>query len=184
MAQKARVIRVQLQLADMDRQHYQDYSLTLAQHPSETDERLMVRLMAFALNASETLEFARDLSDEDGAELWSRNLQGEVELWICFGQPDEKWLRKACQKSKQVKLYAYGARSLPIWWQQIASSLQRFDNLEVWELPEESVSALGQLLSRGLQLQVNIHEGQIWVSTQASSVCVEPIALMRSKGQR
>ena len=177
MAQKARVIRVQLQIADMQRHYYQDHSLTLAQHPSETDERLLVRILAFALNASEDLVFAKDLSDEGEPELAEYNLHGDIELWIAFGQLDEKWLRKASQKAKRVKVYAYGGRSVPIWWQQNQNGLQRFKNLQVWEFPEASVKEMAGLMERGMQLQCNISEDQIFISNDSSSVTREPVML-------
>ena len=177
MAQNARVVKAQLQIADMQRHHYQDYSLTLAQHPSETDARLLVRLLAFALNASDDLVFAKDLSDEGEPELAEYNLHGDIQLWIAFGQLDEKWLRKASQKAHRVKVYAYGGRSVPIWWQQNASSLQRFKNLQVWEIPEASVLELTQLMGRGMQLQCNISEDQVFISNNSQSLSLEPVLL-------
>jgi uncharacterized protein YaeQ len=174
MAQKARVIKAQLQIADMLRHHYQDYSLTLAQHPSETDERLLVRVLAFALNASDDLVFARDLSDEGEPELAEYNLHGDIELWIAFGQLDEKWLRKASQKAGKVKVYTYGGRSVPIWWQQNQSTLQRFKNLQIWEIPEASVQEMAGLMSRGMHLQCNISEDQVYVSDGHQSLSLEP----------
>ncbi|KDE41450.1 YaeQ protein [Nitrincola lacisaponensis] len=177
MALKAQVIKAQLQIADMDRHHYQDYALHLAQHPSETDERLMIRLLAFILNASEQLEFARDLSGEGGAELWSQNLHGDIELWVLFGTPDEKWIRKASQQSRQVKIYAYGGRSVPVWWQQNAAALQRYTNLEVWQIADDSVQALGALADRRMELQCSINEGQVWITQGTESVALEPQCL-------
>ncbi|MWJ28198.1 YaeQ family protein [Halomonas sediminis] len=173
MAQKARVIRVQLQIADMDRHYYQDHNLTLAQHPSETDERLLVRLLAFALNASENLAFSSNLSDEGEPELSEKNLHGDIELWVAFGQGDEKWLRKASQKAKQVKVYAYGERSVPIWWQQNEKALKRYKNLQVWEIPEAALKEMTQLTSRSMQLQCTINEQQIWLSDGSTSVPLE-----------
>lgn len=173
MALRSSVVKAQLQIADMDRHYYQDHSLTLAQHPSETDQRLMVRLLAFALNASENLGFSSNLSDEGEAELSEKNLHGDIELWVAFGQPDEKWLRKASQRSKQVRLYAYGGRAVPIWWQQNQKELQRFSNLAIWDVPEEQVKALAGLYNRSMQLQCTINEGQVWFSDGNQSVQVE-----------
>jgi len=177
MATKATVYKVQLQIADMDRHYYQDHSLTLAQHPSETEERLMVRVLAFILNASDTLSFSKGLSDEGEPELWDKNLNGDINLWVEFGQSDEKWLRKASGRAKQVKLYAYGGRSVPNWWKQIQSSLTRYSNLQVWEIPEEQVKALALLAARNLQLQCNISDKQIWLSNSSDSLMIEPVLL-------
>lgn len=177
MALKATVFKAHLQIADMDRGYYQDHSFTLAQHPSETDARVMVRLLAFALNASPTLSFSKGLSDDGDAELWEKNLNGEIDLWIEFGQSDEKWLRKACNRARRVKLFAYGGRAVPVWWKQNQTALAHYHNLQIWEIPEAVVQEMALLVSRPLHLQCNIHEGQIWLSDKDRSVLVEPVLL-------
>jgi uncharacterized protein YaeQ len=178
MAVKATVFKVQLNVADMDRGYYADHSLTLAQHPSETNVRMMVRLLAFALNASETLAFTKGLSsEEDEPELWDQSLSGEVNLWVEFGQPDEKWLRKACGRSKKVQLYCYGGRSTAVWWQQQAGNLQRYQNLAVWEFAEAEVQQLAALVNRSMELQCTITEGQVWLSDQQHNVHLVPLNL-------
>jgi uncharacterized protein YaeQ len=177
MALKSTVFKVQLQIADMDRGYYQDHSLTLAQHPSENNERMMVRLLAFIMNASDNLTFSKGLSVEDEPELCIKNLSDEIDLWIAFGQSDEKWLRKASNRAKQVQLFTYAGRSVPIWWQQNQQALERYRNLSVWNIPEESVTELGQMVARKMSLQCNINESQIWLSDATSSVMVEPVLL-------
>ena len=174
MAAKATVFKVSLQIADIDRHYYADHQFTLAQHPSETDIRMMVRLLAFALNASDTLVFSKGLSVDDEAELWDKSLSGEIDLWVEFGQADEKWLRKACGRSKQVILYTYGGRSVPIWWQQNQQALTRYDNLTVINFPEESVKQMEVFVNRNMALQVSISEGQVWLSDTNDSVLIEP----------
>lgn len=178
MALKATVFKVQLQIADMDRHYYQDHSLTLAQHPSENNERMMVRLLAFALNASPTLAFTKGLSAEDDEpELWDTTLAKEIELWVEFGQSDEKWLRKAAGRARQVQLFCYGGRSVPVWWKNNQQALERYSNLKVIDIPEEAVKAMARLVDRTMQLQCNISEGQIWLSNQEQSVLIEPVLL-------
>ncbi|MFB2801293.1 YaeQ family protein [Shewanella seohaensis] len=174
MALKATVFKVNLQIADMDRGYYQDHQLTLAQHPSETDGRMMVRLLAFILNASETLSFTKGLCVDDEPELWDKSLSGEVDLWIEFGQADEKWLRKASGRAKAVQLFTYGGRSVPIWWKQNQAALERYKNLKVWNIAEESVTAMETLVSRTMSLQASISEGQVWLSDNEHSVLIEP----------
>ncbi|GGP81922.1 YaeQ family protein [Shewanella ulleungensis] len=174
MAAKATVYKVALQIADMDRHYYADHAITLAQHPSETDTRMMVRLLAFALNASQTLAFSKGLCVDDEAELWDKSLSDEINLWVEFGQADEKWLRKASGRSKQVILYTYGGRSVPIWWQQNQQALSRYDNLSVINLPEEAVKQLEIFVTRNMALQVSISEGQVWFSDKDNSVMIEP----------
>src|SRR5688572_33449862 len=101
MATGSTIYRADLSIADMDRNYYADHSLTVARHPSETEERLMVRLLAFAVFAAADLEFGRGLSTDDEPDLWRRDLTGLVELWIEVGLPEEKWLRKACGRARQ-----------------------------------------------------------------------------------
>lgn len=177
MAKTATVFKANINIADMDRGYYADHALTLAQHPSETNERMMVRLLAFILNASEQLTFARGLSAEGEPELFEQALNGELELWVAFGQPDEKWLRKASNRAKQVKLYAYGGRSVAVWWPQHEAALQRYENLAVWEIPEPQVKAMAELIGRTMTLQASISEGQIWLSNADHNVHLEPVML-------
>jgi uncharacterized protein YaeQ len=177
MAAKATVFKVSLQIADMDRHYYADHQFTLAQHPSETDTRMMVRLLAFAINASETLVFSKGLCVDDEAELWDKNLSGEIDLWVEFGQADEKWLRKACGRSKQVILYTYGGRSVPIWWQQNQIAFARYDNLTVINFPEDAVKQMDVFVNRNMALQVSLSEGQVWLSDANNSVLIEPETL-------
>ncbi|WP_230369927.1 YaeQ family protein [Paludibacterium denitrificans] len=116
MALSATIYKVNLTLSDMDRSYYASHNLTLAQHPSETIERLMLRLTAFALHASDTLSFTRGLCADDEPELWQKNYSDEIELWIDLGEPDEKRLKKACSRAEQVVLYSYGGRASEVWW--------------------------------------------------------------------
>src|SRR6266542_2837271 len=111
MATNATIFKATLHIADMDRQYYEDHSLTLARHPSETDERMMVRLLAFAMHAHEALSFGRGLSTEDEPDLWQKDLTGLIERWIEVGQREEKNIRQACGRAKQVVIYTYGGRA-------------------------------------------------------------------------
>jgi uncharacterized protein YaeQ len=108
MALKATIFKAELSVADIDRGVYRDHALTIARHPSETDERMMVRLLAFALHADERLEFGRGLSAEDEPDLSRRDLTGTLEQWIEVGLPDEREVRKACGRAREVFVYAYG----------------------------------------------------------------------------
>ena len=173
MALKATVFKVSLQIADMDRGYYQDHQLTLAQHPSETDARMMVRLLAFIVNASDSLAFSKGLCVDDEPELWDKSLSGEINLWVEFGQADEKWLRKACGRAKQVQLFTYGGRSVPIWWKQNEQAFTRYQNLAVFNIDEEMVKGMEVFVCRSMQLQVSISDGQIWLSDADNSLMVE-----------
>ena len=174
MAQKATIYKADLQLADMDRGHYQNYSMTIARHPSETDLRMMVRLLAFALNASDSLLFSKGISTENEPDIWQKNLSDEILLWIDLGQPDEKRIRKACGRSQQVIIYTYQRRSAAAWWQQIKNSLQRFDNLQIYSLEVEG-HEIEQFVDRQIMLQCTIQDGECWLTDGNTSTTIELI---------
>jgi uncharacterized protein YaeQ len=170
MALKSTICKVELAIADVDRGYYRDHSLTLARHPSETDERMMVRLLAFALHADEALEFGRGLSAEDEPDLWQRDLTGAIERWIEVGLPDEREVRKACGRARSVDILAYGGRAVDLWWDGVRARLERQDGLSVTEVPLEASRALGQLAGRSMRLQVTIQEGHLLVVDGSTSV--------------
>ena len=174
MALKSTIFKVELQVADMDRNHYQGYQLTLARHPSETDLRMMVRLLAFAMNADEQLTFTKGLCVDDEPDLWQKSLSGEIECWIDLGQPDERRIRKACSRAEQVTIYCYNQRSATIWWQQIRDKLGRFDNLTVFNLADETTQAMAALAQRNMQLQCTIQDGQLWFGNDSETLLIEP----------
>jgi uncharacterized protein YaeQ len=180
MALKATIYKAELQVSDMDRNYYMLHALTLARHPSETDERLMVRLLAFALHADERLEFGRGLSSEDEADLWRKSLTGEIEQWIELGQPDEQRIRKACGRARQVVVISYSGRSADIWWDKISSSLARSKNLTVINIPAAHVQALASLADRNMHLQCLIEDGHAQFMTVKASIAVEPTLRMVS----
>lgn len=179
MALKSTIFKIELQLSDLDRQYYVNQSLTLARHPSETDERLIVRLLAFALLADPGLTFAKGLSTDDEPDLWQKDLTGAIKRWVEVGLPDERRLRQACGKSAQVLVYVYGGRAVEMWWQQNQSGLQRLENLSVIRLPQEATQELALRVSRNMQLQCTIQEGQAWMHVDGESILVEPLMLMQ-----
>ena len=179
MASNATIYKATLQIADLDRQYFQDHTLTLARHPSETEERLMVRVLAFALHADEALSFGRGIGTEDEPALWQRDETGTIQLWIELGQPDEKTLRQACGRSKQVIVYTYGARSAEVWWENQRPSLDRLKNLSVTLLPMDSIRALAELTKPSMQLQWTIQEGHLWIADGTQTLDIE---LQRLKG--
>ena len=175
MAQKATIYKVELSVSDMDRQYYGNHNLTIAKHPSETDERLMVRILAFALNAHEQLEFSRGLSTDDEPDIWQKSLSGELELWITLGLPGEKIVRQSCGKANEVILYCYGGRTAAVWWDKIKNSTARFNNLQVINFSEKDTKDLEKLASRSMKLNVNIQDGDVMVSVHDSIVYVTPV---------
>ena len=178
MALKSTIYKAALQIADMDRGLYADHALTIALHPSETEERLMVRLLAFALQVPADdergrLQFARGLSDTDEPDLWQHDLTGQLVHWIDVGQVDDRRLAKACGRAERVTLYAYAA-SVPVWWSGLKGKLTRLRNLEVWQLPAEQSQALAALAERSMQLQLTIQDGTVWVGNATQSVEITP----------
>lgn len=176
MAQNATIYKVELSVSDMDRHYYETHKLTVAKHPSETDERLMLRILAFALNAHEHLEMTRGLSTEDEPDIWQKSLSGELDMWITLGLPSEKLLRQSCGKSAWVVIYPYGGRTAEMWWDKIKTTTTRFANLQVTNFSQYDTAELAKLANRAMTLQVNIQDGEVMVSTGDSIVYVTPLA--------
>jgi uncharacterized protein YaeQ len=174
MAQRATVYRADLTVSDLDRGVYSQHALTLARHPSETEERLMVRLLAFALHADEALEFGRGLSTEDEADLWQRDPTGAIDRWIDVGLPAEKDLRKACGRAREVVVLAYGARRVEQWWSDNAPGLSRLANLKVFTLAASETEALQTLAARSMTLTCTVQDGHVWLAAERATVEVTP----------
>lgn len=174
MALKATIFKATLNIADMDRHYYSDHHLTIARHPSETDERMMIRLLAFILNASESLEFTKGISTDDEPDLWQKSLSDEIELWVELGLPDESRLRKACNRADQVILYTYGGRAVPLWWEKHQNKLARFDNLTIIDLPSDATEPLAALAERGMNLQCTVQDGTVNIGNNETLVSVTP----------
>jgi uncharacterized protein YaeQ len=180
MAPKATVVKAELQVTDLDRHYYASHNLILAQHPSETDERLMVRLLAFALHADERLEFGRGLSDEDEPALWRRDYTGEIEQWIELGQPDESRIRKACGRAQQVVVITYSGHGADVWWNKNAATLARLKNLAVIDIAADSVAAVTALYGRSMRMTAMIQDGELQLMNTEHTVALRPSVRMAS----
>ena len=181
MAIKATIHKASVQFSDLDRNQYSDHTLTIARHPSETDERMMIRLLAFVLNAPSnndlgTLEFGKDMWDPDEPCLWQKDLTGLTEHWIDIGQPEDKRITRACGRSKHVTIYSFSSAT-PTWWSGVATKLSRITNLKVWQIPAEQSQQLATLADRGMDLQVTLQEGMLYVSEGTKSVEITPVCL-------
>ena len=181
MALKAIIYKASVQLSDIDRGIYGDHPLTIARHPSETDERMVIRLLAFALNIpadpdAGALEFAKDMWDIDEPALWHKDLTGYVQHWIEVGQPDEKRLVRVASRVGRVSVYSFSA-SAPAWWKTIEPKLTRLRNLSVWQIPAGQSQALARLAQRTMELQVTVQDGAIWVGDGTRSIEVAPLRL-------
>jgi uncharacterized protein YaeQ len=182
MALKATICKAELQIADMVRNYYHDHALTIARHPSETDERMMVRILAFALHAHEALSFAGKLTNDDEPDLWQKDFTGAIESWIEVGQPDEKRILKACGRAKRVFIYTFSGHSAGVWWRQTGPQLERVNNLTVINLPEAAIQAMEKLAQRSMELQCTIQEGQLWMGDKETTVLVEPVIIKTPSG--
>lgn len=172
MALTATVYKVELQVSDMDRHYYATHALTVARHPSETEERLMLRVLAFALNADEALAFGKGLSDTDEPDLWRKDLTGAIEQWVELGQPDEQRLRQAAGRAREVRVYGY-SRAAAIWWDKNAAALNRLRNLRVYEVAPATCQALAAIAARKLALQCLIQDGAIQLLHDGGCIDVE-----------
>jgi uncharacterized protein YaeQ len=180
LALKSTVFKADLQVSDMDRNYYESHALTLAQHPSETDERVMMRLLVFALHAHERLEFGKGLSSEE-PDLWRKDLTGQIELWIEIGQPDEQSIRRACGRAGEVFVYTYSGNSAQVWWDKIGRNLERCKNLTVINVDSDSSETLAALVQRGLRVQCLIQDGQVQIITDTAMVPIEFSTRMQAR---
>lgn len=183
MALKSTIFKANVAIADIDHGYYADHALTLARHPSETDERMMVRLVVLALNAHQlndmcngdgTLAFGAGLSDPDDPDVSLTDFTGQKRLWIEVGQPEEKPIAKACGKADAVVLYPFH-HAAEVWWKGMEGKLARQDKLQVWRLPSDTAQALAALAERSMQLQATIQEGALTLSSNLGTVFVEPL---------
>ncbi len=181
MAQKATIYKADINLANMDLGVYLDQSLTIAQHPSETLQRMMLRIVAWAMHGNEQLNFTKGLCDEDEPELWQVNYSDEIELWIDLGLPDEKRLKKASVRAQHAVLFAYGENAAAQWWSQQQTTAQKYNNLTIYMVSDATMAALADLATRTMQLQFSISDGEIWLSCGEQSVLLEISTLQESK---
>ena len=174
MALRATIHKVELHISDADRNYYASHSLTLAKHPSETDERMMARVIAFSLQAQDNLVFSKGLSDTDEPDIWVKDLTDAIQLWIEIGQPEERRILKACGRSDQVIIFCYGGQTSKIWWQGIQHKVARAQNLRVIALPKEAIETRGKWGERGMTMHVNVEDGEMLISTEQGQINLIP----------
>ena len=183
MALKSTVFKAHLHIADIDNSYYADHALTIARHPSETDERMMVRLVALAMNAYQiqtlcqgdgVLAFGAGLSDPEDPDVLLSDFTGRKRLWIEVGQPDENAMQRACSKADTVLVYAY-ASSANTWWRGTENKLRKLQKLKVFQIPSESSAQLSDMAERNMQLQVSVQDAAVTLSSGRGSVHFEPV---------
>lgn len=177
MALKSTVYKLSLNVSDLDRNVYDDFALSVAKHPSETLERMMLRVAAFALNADAQLAFGRGISTDDEPDLWQKDLTGVIESWIDLGTPDPDRVRKACGRAQRVIVYAYGERALRAWWDKHSAVFSRLERLTVCSIDDEALAALGHLAAPGMALQCTISGGELWITDGGRSLEISPKVL-------
>lgn len=180
MALKSTICKAELHVSDLDRHYYQAHNLTLARHPSETDERMMVRLFAFALFANDALAFGKGLSAEDEPDLVEFDPTGAIARWIDVGLPDERNVRRACHRSRQMVLLTYGGRVADLWWAQNATKLSGLANLTVLRLSAEEGATLAALAGKTMRLQCTIQDGTVWLADGEGNHEFAPQVLQRA----
>jgi uncharacterized protein YaeQ len=172
MALKSTIYKAGLTISDMDRGYYGDHSLTVARHPSETDERMMLRILAFALHASEAMALAKGLADTEEPDFWEKDLTDAIMIWGEIGQPDDRRLLRASSRSRLVIVYCVGDSALR-WWSNLDDRAKRIKNLEVRHISQACAKALAALANRTMHLQVSIQDEQAWMTQGEDTVPIE-----------
>ena len=175
MALKPTIYKFSITLADIDRNRYDDVTLTVAQHPSETLERMMARVLAYCLNCEDDLSFTRGLSENDEPDLWRHSLDGQILDWIEVGEPSADRLRKASRLARAVTTYTFNTRS-EVWWQQVGTDAEKL-GVSVYRFPWPSVQALAALTERTTELSVTITRPSIFVAGALGEVDIDCVAL-------
>lgn len=177
MALKATIFKIDLTITDMDRDYYQSHSLTVARHPSENNQRMMLRILAFIANASETLEFTKGLSEVEEPDLWQKNLHEEIELWVELGQPSEQRIKKGSNAAKQMLIYNYDDNAFKVWWQKEQNKIGMKSNVSVITFPEEAAEQLANLTERHMNITVTVQDGMFWLNIEDESLDFAPSLL-------
>ena len=170
MAANATINKALLNIANMDEHYYAEHNLTLAQHPSENDLRLMIRIVAFILNANDTLMFCKGISQDDEPDLWQKSFGDDIEVWIDLGQADEKRIKKACGQSDKVIIYTFKESLAKPWFEKIKNSLNRFKNLKIIHLNIDG--DIESLAKRAMNIQCNILDNELTLIAGDDSVVI------------
>jgi uncharacterized protein YaeQ len=174
MALGATIYKVELHVADNDRHYYASHALTIARHPSETAERMMVRLIAFSMHADENLAFTKGLSEADEPDIWLKDLTGAVELWVEVGQPTDTRILRSCGLAEQVVVYCYNGHASKIWWDSVSKKLERAKNLKIICLPIENIRSLSTQVERSMTMHVNIQENELFLTIGDKLITLSP----------
>ena len=164
MAIKPTIYKLTISLSDLNRENYDALSLTIARHPSETMERMMVRVLAFCLNFQEQLVLCKGLSDTEEPDIWAHSLDGNLELWIDVGEPSPERIKKASRIAKAVRIYSFNSKA-PTWWQQNESQFSSLD-VSVYRFEWKQVQSLATIIDRGVDLSVTVSDNSIYIASE------------------
>ena len=171
MALKPTIFKFKISLSDLNRNYYDTLNLTVAQHPSETPERMMVRVLAFCINAQEHLAFTQGLSAVDEPDIWAHSLDGQLALWIDVGEPAVDRIKKATRLAQAVKVYSFNTKS-NAWWAQNGDQFNKFE-VDVYQFEWEKIEALALLLQRTMELSITISGDSAYIAAESGECEVE-----------
>lgn len=164
MALKPTIFKMNINLSDLNKDLYETLNLTVAQHPSETQERMMARVLAYCLNAQEFLTFTKGLSVADDPDIWAKSLADEFLLWIDVGEPTFERIKKARRQAQAVKVYSFNSKS-DVWWKQSQAEFATLD-IDVYQFHYPQIQALSQLLKRTMELSLTISGDSVYVAAE------------------
>lgn len=178
MALKPTIYKLKISLSDLNRDYYDTLDLTVAQHPSETLERMMARVLVFCINAEEHLAFTKGLSAVEEPDIWTRTLDDQLSLWIDVGEPTVERVKKATRLAPVVKVYSFNSKS-DVWWKQ---GQAKFNELKasVFQLQWAGVQTLATLAQRTMDLSVTISGESVYVATELGEGEISWVALQAS----
>lgn len=159
MAMNSTIYRVAYSINQMDKSYFETFDLRVARHPSENEDRMMARLVAFGLWAEEGLTFTKGLCSDKEPEIWSHNYDGSIRCWIELGEPDVKRLTRACKHAEHVHVLVYGENSVDGWWTKVKPLLHRFKNLEIVRLDPACLEVLERQCTRRMDLSLFVSDG-------------------------
>lgn len=175
VAIKPTIYKIRISLSDLNRNYYDTLNLTVAQHPSETLERMMVRVLAYCINAQEYLVFTKGLSDVDEPDIWVRTFDDQIALWVDVGEPAVDRIKKVSRLANAVKIYCFNSKA-DVWWSQTQSKIKQM-KASVYKFEWENIQALARLVQRTMDISVSITGDSAYVATELGECEVGWVAL-------
>jgi len=175
VALKPTIYKLKIALTDLDRNYYDTLNLTIAQHPSETLERMMARMLAFCINAQESLSFTKGLSAAEEPDLWAYTVDGRIALWIDVGEPAADRIKKATRLAQTVKVYSFNSKS-DVWWKQEQEKLNKL-TAAIFQFQWQNIQALAKMVQRTMDISVTITGDSAYVATESGECEVNWVTL-------